>query len=185
MMPQKIRFAVLAVLALASPGLAFAEDRKCVFSIEVMTSGGGLQIPGNTAVGDGIFMFEYPGGELVGERHGVDSPRSPSNEVWGRGGEFTSRIRDAFKKAHLRDADLRGTQLTTRQDLKNPGPPVVIGARKIKIHADLEGTTFTIEGEMIGSRLEYYSRSSPVLARLQTLVDVVAQESGQTKFQLD
>jgi hypothetical protein len=188
-MPQKIRFAVLAVLALAPSGFAFAEDRKCVFSIEVVSDGGGLRFPEDTAVGNRIFIFEYPSGELVAERyeigHGVDSPKLPSNEVWGKGEEFTSRIRDAFKKAHLRDADLQGTQLTARQDLANPGTPVVIGARKVKVHADLEGTTFTIEGGMLGSRLEYYSRSSPVLIRLQTLMDVIAFESGRTKFFLD
>ena len=188
-MPQEIRSAVLAVLALAASGFAFAEDRRCVFSIEVVSDGAGLHVPGDTAVGNGIFIFEYPGGELVAERHevghGIDSPTLVSNEVWGKGEEFTLRIRNAFKKAHLRDADFRGTQLTARQDLAYPGPPVVIGARKIKVHADLEGTTFTIEGGMLGSRLEYYSRSNPVLLKLQTLMDVIALESGRTKFSLN
>jgi hypothetical protein len=187
-MERTIPLIFITALVLALPRVAFADARECVFSIEVVTDGGGLHRPGDTSVGDGIFIYEVPGGDLVAERregwHGLGSPQSPNDESWGAGKEFTSRIREAFRRAHLRDSDFRGTPLTGRQDLRT-GVPLVIGARHIKVHADLEGTSFTLECEAFGSRLDFYSRSDPELAKLKTLLDQIAFEYGKTKLLLD
>ena len=182
---KRLHLVFLVALCLGLPRAVAVDEKKCVFSIEVVADGGGLHRPGDTAIGDFIRIYEQADGGLYAERyeswHGLDSPRPPTDEFWGAGKEFTARVREAFRTAHLNNSEL-GKALAESKDLSVTGI-VVVGSRTVEIHADLEGTSFSIRSDAVRS-LDYYTPKNPVLLRFKVLLEQIASEYGRTKLLL-
>lgn len=177
--------ALLALLAVGAARAAPPDEKKCVFSIEVVAETlNGLHRPGDTAVGDSLFIYEHAGGWLTAERHeawhGLGAPQPANDELWGGGKEFTARIREAFKAARLAHFDF-DRQLSIAKRVSGEGF-VMIGSRTVRVRADLEGTTFAFQCDGLGFMLDLFSHADPELGRLKALLDQVSLEYGRHRL---
>jgi hypothetical protein len=108
-----IKFAFLlpiAGLTTISLGGPIQDQRKCVFSIEIVADAtNGAHIPGETHIGDSISIYQYDSGQFTAERHlawhRLGSQEPTENEVWAAGKDFGARIRNAFNRADLSHFD--------------------------------------------------------------------------------
>lgn len=57
-----------------------------------------------------------------------------------------------------------------------------MGFPTVKVHADFEGTQFTIQHAGLGTVLDFYAPLDPELQRLKELLDTVAYEYGRRRI---
>ena len=175
----------LVIVAAAPPSSAATENRRCVFSIVIVHDGGGASRPGDTRVGDGLFLYEYAGGWITGERreawHGLFGPaQEPVTDLFGGGPEFTAAIRAIFRQSQLHGIDFGAAVAAARQQAAVDGKIMaLVGPRTVEVSADLEGTHFSLTAEGLGAELDFFSPYSPELRRLKSLLDAIALEYGR------
>jgi hypothetical protein len=176
---------LIAGLTAISFGGPLSDQRKCVFSIEIVADAtNGAFIPGETHIGDSISIYQYDSGLITAERHLAwhrpGSQEPTENELWAGGKEFATRIRAAFNRAHLSDLDFEQDLLRAKGLSKEWHG--FLGFPTVKVHADFEGTQFTIQHEGLGTILDVYAPLDPELQRLKGLLDAIAYEYGRRRI---
>lgn len=178
----------LALLAGSQLCSAATENRKCVFSIVITQNGGGASRPGDSRIGDGLFLYEYEGGWITGERreawHGMFGPvQEPVTDLFGGGPEFTGRIREIFRKSQIHGIDFAAAVAAARQRAAADGKIHWLdGPTTVEVFADLEGTHLSLTAVGLGAELDFFSPYNPELQQLKALLDAMAMEYGRHRI---
>ena len=169
-------------LCLHLPAKAVEPDARCVFYIKIVANTlNGLWRPGDTLVGDQLFLYESPNGAVIVKRHEGDHTLSgkagPADTNFGLGEPYSAELRAAFKAADLHNFDFE-KQLAaakTRQHLLEPnhGFGFVVGGKTVEVYANWEGTDFHFTCKDLGFTLSFFSAFNPELARLRHLLDQI------------
>lgn len=196
-MLKTLFLALLSITCLNRCSAANAETKRCVFSIEVIRDGRGLKPQGYTAIGDGIFLYEHPDGQITGERYQQwdiqsGAPRDPQREIFGSGKAFSQTVRDLFKKSAVGEVDFQAEMLAAEQAATQHAistgkvlPVTVSSGRTVRIYADLEGTRFTFSVGGLSAVLRLGVDHNEKLKALKALLDGIAYEYGRSRVFID
>jgi hypothetical protein len=172
----------LWVLLISLSSLKCAEQpERCLFSIEIITDGGGLQRAGGSSVGDKISLCEWKGGWITAERHiqwhGECANKNPDDLRFGSGPEFTSEIRGLLKAADLGRLDFHA-ELAKAKKVAGDNF-MLIGGVRVRVNVDDGTNHFSFIAEGLSPLLDRYSTYSPRLNGLKVLVDRLELEYGR------
>src|SRR4051812_25556855 len=103
-----VRFAFATLLSACGVGANVPDQKQCVFALEIVKEGGGMQVEKNDSMmGTGIFIYEHSGGWLTAERHyrfhEFAGNHDPKVDPFGSGVDFTAKMRTLLREAHLRN----------------------------------------------------------------------------------
>jgi hypothetical protein len=158
---------------------AESDNARCIFSLEVLSDGtNGMHIPGDTSIGEGVFLYQYIDGYIVGEvRRNKHGSQTAFSERIGGGPEFRDRMIALFKSTGLHHmdfaSDLDGAKSRAELAGDHWGH---VGFGKTKLTAHFEGTDVDIESECLVETLDHYARFEPEFQRLKNLVEQVELE---------
>jgi hypothetical protein len=165
---------------------AAADDRRCIFSLEVLSDPtSGARRPGETWIGEGIFLYESTDGYIVGElRRNNHGDQPASSRRFGGGPEFRDRIHALFRAAALHNPDFARELRDGKQRAEMAGvlPWGYVGFGTSKLTAHFEGTDVDIRTECLRGCLEHFSSYVPDFQRLNYLIEQIEVEYVRTEL---